>query len=228
VVTVVGLAVFSSEIAGLLGAGIVTCDGGDVTSGPDGGEPDAVAAFVILPASTSACVTVYVAEQIICPPGANDVVAGQLGADIAPEPLNDPSTTVGLFNVTLPVFVTTNEYVITRPTVNEAASDGDADFTMLIAAAGVIVTFALDGGDVTVPPVGEVPDAVAVFVTFPASTSACVVEYDAVHVTDAPGANDAAPAGQLTADNVPVPENAVSPTDTFANVTLPVFVTTNE
>ena len=170
--TAVGLAVFSSEIDGSLGAGIVTCDGGDVMAGPDGGVPVAVASFVTLPASTSACVTVYVAEQIICAPGSNDAVAGQLGADIAPEPLNEPSLTVGLVNVTFPVFVTTNEYVISRPTVNEAASDGDADFTIVIAGSGAIVTFASDCGEVTVAPVGEVPVAVAEFVTCPAFASA--------------------------------------------------------
>ena len=47
-----------------------------------------------------------------------------------------------------------------------------------------------------------------------------------MHVTWAPGAKLAAPAGQETADIVPDPENAVSFTVTGANVTLPVLVTT--
>lgn len=110
---VAGDADFSRAIDGLSGAGIVTWDGGEVTEPPDGVVPDAVAAFVMLPASTSACVSVYVAVHVIWPPGANDVVTGQLGADIVPDPLNDPSATVGFVNVTLPVLVTTKEYVIT-------------------------------------------------------------------------------------------------------------------
>jgi hypothetical protein len=51
---------------------------------------------------------------------------------------------------------------------------GFADFTIVIAGAGAAVTVELDGGDVTSPPVGGVPVAVAVFVTEPASTSAWV------------------------------------------------------
>jgi hypothetical protein len=52
---------------------------------------------------------VYVAVQVICAPEANDGVAGQLGADIVPEPLNAPSVTVGFVSVTLPELVTRNE-----------------------------------------------------------------------------------------------------------------------
>nr|WP_238579612.1 hypothetical protein [Agreia bicolorata] len=128
--------------------------------------------------------------------------------------------------VTLPVFVNTNEYVIVSPTFPACA--GSADFTIVKPGAGFAVTTALDGGDVTGVPSGGVPVDVAVFVIEPASTSACVATYDAVHVTDAPGANDAAPAGHVTAGAVPVPENAVSATVTSVIVTLPVFVTTNE
>ena len=47
-----------------------------------------------------------------------------------------------------------------------------------------------------------------------------------MQVTWAPGAKLAAAAGHDTADRVPDPENAVSFTDTDANVTFPVFVTT--
>ena len=71
-------------------------------------------------------------------------------------------------------------------------------------------------------PTGGVPDAVAVFTTEPASTSACVTRYEAVHVVDAPGANDAT--GHVTADR---PGNG-SATPTEVSVTFPVFVTTNE
>ena len=48
----------------------------------------------------------------------------------------------------------------------------------------------------------------------------------AVQVTDAPGASEAAPSGHVMTGTVPVPENAVSLTFTFFNVTGPVFVTT--
>ena len=47
-----------------------------------------------------------------------------------------------------------------------------------------------------------------------------------MHVVDAAGANVVT--GHDTADNVPVPENAVSFTVTPCNVTLPVLVTRNE
>ena len=112
--------------------------------------------------------------------------------------------------------------------MNDAASDGDADFTNEIDGAGVTVTFADDGCDTGSNPDGGVPVAVAVFVILPASTSACVATYVAVQVTLAPGANDAAPVGQIISGDVPVPENAVSVTVAFVNVTLPVFFTKNE
>ena len=49
---------------------------------------------------------------------------------------------------------------------------GAADFAMVSAGAGVAVTVAADGGEVTVEPRGVIPDAVAVSWTDPASTSA--------------------------------------------------------
>jgi hypothetical protein len=49
-----------------------------------------------------------------------------------------------------------------------------ADFTTLSPAAGVAVTVADAGGEVTAGPVGGVPDAVAEFLTNPAFISACV------------------------------------------------------
>ena len=57
-VMVVGVADFTTVIAGLSGAGMVTVDGGDTTGGPEGGLPVVVAVFVMLPASTSAWVSV--------------------------------------------------------------------------------------------------------------------------------------------------------------------------
>src|SRR6478736_401047 len=94
-----------------------------------------------------------------------------------------------------------------------------ADFTRPIDAAvdtGVSVEL---GGDVTGPPVGGVPVAVASLWTMPASTSAWVITYgaEATHVVVAPGASG--PAGQLTAPTFE------SLTDTLVSVTGPVFVT---
>ena len=47
--------------------------------------------------------------QVICAAGCNDGVAGQLTVDIVPEPVNEPSATVGFVSVTLPLLVTRNE-----------------------------------------------------------------------------------------------------------------------
>ncbi len=49
---------------------------------------------------------------------------------------------------------------------------GDADFTTDSDAVCVADTAALDGSEVAVMPLGPVPEAVAVFVTEPASMSA--------------------------------------------------------
>ena len=100
-------------------------------------------------------------------------------------------------------------------------------FTTVIAGAWLAVTVAVDGGEVigVVEPDG-VPDAVAVFVTVPASMSACVTAYVAVQLSEAPAANVVD--GQSIADKVPVPENVESSTATSDRSTFPVFVTSNE
>jgi hypothetical protein len=104
--------------------------------------------------------------------GAKDAApGGQVAVDSVPVPENAVSFTITLVSVTLPELVTRNEYVTTSPT---DAVDWEADFTMEIAGEGDAVTDALEGGDVTSPPVGGVPSAVAVFVTEPASMSAWV------------------------------------------------------
>ena len=62
--------------------------------------------------------------------------------------------------------------------------------TSVIAGAGVGAgTVTVDGGEVTGPPAGGVPVAVAVSLTWPLSRSACVTVYVAVHVAEAPGAS---------------------------------------
>jgi hypothetical protein len=125
--------------------------------------------------------------------------------------------------VTLPLFVTTNEYVTVCPAA--VTVDGFADLTTVNAGAGGVGIVTLDGGDVggAVLP-GGVPVAVAVFDTDPESTSVWVRVYDAVQVTCASGISDAAPAGQTGADIDPDPVNAPSVGCTLVNVTLPVFV----
>ena len=185
-----------------------------VTGAPIGGVPLAVAVFTIEPASTSACDTAYDAVHVVDAPGANDAT----GHDTADRPGNGSDTPTAV-SVTLPVFVTTNEYATVWPAA--VTLFGTADFTTPIAGDRVTVTTAESVSD-TGAPTGGVPVAVAVFVTEPASTSACDTAYDAVHVVDAPGANDAT--GHDTADR---PGNG-SDTPTAVNVTLPVFVTTNE
>ena len=81
------------------------------------------------------------------------------------------SLTPTLVNVTLPVFFTRNEYAMVEPA--DIPDGAPADFVSVIAGVRVIgVTTELVA--VTVVPVGDVPVAVAVLFTVPASTSACV------------------------------------------------------
>jgi hypothetical protein len=114
--------------------------------------------------------------QVTCAPGANDAApAGHTGTGGVPLPVKALSSTVTLVRVTLPVLVTTNEYVIVWPGVNECGESGDADLTTVNAGVGGAVTVAESGGEVSgVLEPGGVPCAVAVFVIVPASTSACV------------------------------------------------------
>ena len=82
----------------------------DVTAGPDGGVPLAVAVFAMAPEFTSACEMVRVAVHVVDAPGAS-VVTGHDTADI-PGNGSDTATDV---NVTLPVLVTRNENVCVSP-----------------------------------------------------------------------------------------------------------------
>ena len=82
----------------------------DVTDGPDGGVPDAVAVLLIDPAFTLACVIALMAVHVVDAPGAN-VVDGQLIAD---RPASG-SVMLTEVRVTLPVLVTRNENVCTSP-----------------------------------------------------------------------------------------------------------------
>src|SRR5262249_45166686 len=170
-------------------AGIVTVDDSD-TSVSSGAVPVAVPMFVMKPRSTSACVVVYVAVQVLGEPGRR-TGCGNVTAD---NPGNR-STTRTAEKSTLPALTTRYEYVIVVP--GAVISTTFADLVMPIAgtcAAGIV---RLDSS-VTAVPLGGVPVAVPVFVMLPAFTSACVVVYVAVHVMDAPGAS--AVSGQFTLD----------------------------
>nr|WP_234327257.1 hypothetical protein [Streptomyces sp. NRRL WC-3742] len=94
-------------IAGFGGLGTSVREGGDTGGGPLGGVPVAVAAFVTLPASTSAWVTEYIAVQVTFAPGAMDFEAsGHVMAGFVPVPEKLVSFTVTSARVTLPVLVT--------------------------------------------------------------------------------------------------------------------------
>ncbi len=151
---------------------MVTSDGGDTGGWPWGGVPVAVAELVTVPASTSACVIVYVASQVTAAAGARVAApAGHTTSERSPVPVNAPSSTCTSVSGTLPVFVTRNEYVISSPTAYSAAT-GDADFTTVIAGAcGTNSTVASAGGlrptlvmlsgpFVNVPATGEVTSTV--------------------------------------------------------------------
>ena len=71
--------------------------------------PLAVAVLTTDPASTSACVSVYVFVQVVVAPGASELT-GQLTVPTF------GSVTPTLVSVTLPVFFTRNEYAIVAPT----------------------------------------------------------------------------------------------------------------
>ena len=108
---------------------------------------------------------------------------------------------------------------------------GRADLTTVMDGDWVVVTVAVDGGDVIAGPVGGVPFTVAEFLIVPALKSAAVEVYVAVHViVDAapvPAAVSVVP-GHVTAGTGPAGAVKVSAMDTPVRVTLPVLVTTNE
>ena len=87
------------EVAGTVAESV------SVTGGPLGGVPAAVPVFTMEPASTSACVTVYDAVQVVDPEGAKV----DTGHDTTDKPGNGSVTATEL-KVTLPVLVTKNEY----------------------------------------------------------------------------------------------------------------------
>ena len=81
-----------------------------VTLAPDGGVAVAVAVFAIAPASTSDCVTVYVAVAVTDCPGARvpEVPDGHVPSVIADRPTSG-SVMRAAVSVTLPELVSRNE-----------------------------------------------------------------------------------------------------------------------
>ena len=205
-----GVAVLATVIDGLEEADTVT-ESEPVTAAPVGGVPVAVAVFTTEPASTSDWVTVYVAEHVVVPAGANVVV----GQDTADKPASG-SLTPTPDNDTLPVLVTKNEYETDSPAA--VTLFGVADLSTVIDGKDVAVTVT-ESWAVTAAPVGGVPLAVAVFEIVPASMSAWVTVYVAEQVVVAAGAK--VMTGQVTA----VRPGSGSLTAIPVRVTLPVFVT---
>ena len=135
-----------------------------------------VAVFVILPASTSDCVIVYVAVPVAVPPGA--MVLGVNARFVTPSFV---SVIVGFVNVTLPVLVAVKVYVMISPAFKPAVEE--AVFTSAIfpvCANGVIVGLSdvlllLSDTSETLRLEGSFALTVAVFVILPAFISACVI-----------------------------------------------------
>jgi hypothetical protein len=171
-VTVVVDAVFSMVSAGVCVAVTVTWVDVAVTGVVEpAGTADAVAVSLIVPLSRSACVTEYVPLQVTEAVGASVPDGQVMVAAVAGE--TALSTTVGVATVTLPVFVTTTEYVMVWPTAFTVV--GEALFVTEIEGDCVAVTVTWDDVAVTgVVEVTGVADAVAVSLIEPVSMSACV------------------------------------------------------
>ena len=101
--TVAGELVLSTVMVRTGGA-VTVAESVAVTAAPTGGVPVTVAVLVNDPASTSACVTVYDAVQVVDAPGAK-VATGHTTADRP----GSGSATATDESVTLPVLVTRNE-----------------------------------------------------------------------------------------------------------------------
>ena len=125
---VAGVADLASVIAGVRGI-VTVAAASSVTFEPFGATAFTLAVFAIEPASTSACVDVYVAVQVVEAPGASELT----GHEIGDNPTCGSVTTTDA-SVTLPVFVTTNEYVI--GTFAWLTVAGAADFCRSIDAIG--------------------------------------------------------------------------------------------
>ena len=219
-VSVVNADDLANDSAGVWVIGVLVDDGAEVTSGPDGGVPFAVAVLLIDPALTSAWVMVRVAVQVVDAPGAS-VGDGQLML----ERPTSGSVMVTDVRVTLPVLVTRNENVWVSPSdapagaVSVVMATDLVSVMVLVWLIGVAVDELLD---VMAGPLGGVPVADAVLMIDPAFTSVWVMVRVAVQVVEAPGANVVA--GQVMADRPGIGSLMLRP----VSVTLPVLDTANE
>jgi len=151
----------------------VAIDGDDVTVDPSGALPTATAVSVIDPWFRSVWVTVYVAVQTSEAPGASDDCGHVIADRFAAEDGALCVSMIAMFLiVTLPVFLTANEYVTCAPTVETVV--GLAVFSTDSDGFWVAVIVIVEPGDVVVPPPGVFPLAVAVSMIDPLSISACV------------------------------------------------------
>jgi hypothetical protein len=112
-VIVAGVADLTTDNDGLCVAVTDAVDAADVTAGPVGGVPEAVAELPIEPALKSAAVAVYDAVQVVdevAPvPAAVNVVDGHVMLSAGPAGAVNVSATETPVRVTLPVLLTTNE-----------------------------------------------------------------------------------------------------------------------
>jgi hypothetical protein len=170
--TSVTTADFTNDSPGVWVTGVSVLLGGEVTAPPDGDLPPAVAVLETTPASTSAWViTCGPAVHVVLAPGANDVT----GHDTTPA---EGSATTTEVTVTVPVFVTLNDQAMVSPrSVAPFALTSVTTADLVSPSPGVWDTgvSVLLGGEVTAPPDGDLPPAVAVLETTPASTSAWVI-----------------------------------------------------
>ena len=127
------------------------------------------------------------------------------------------------WSVLLPELVTVKEYVIVEPAV---APFGTPDFTRWMPGSNGSTTVSPSLSS-TEAPVGGVPTTDTSLTTDPASTSACVIVYGAVAVTDCPGASVWAAPGQAATLIGPSPGSG-SAMAMSSRVTLPVLVTRKE
>ncbi len=128
----VGMPACLSKLRLGLAATSVSVESVAVTGDPVGGVPDAVAVLATWPASMSACVSVYVAEQVVDSSGSS-VVTGQTTVPTL------PSATAASLSVTLPVFVTTNSYVIVEPALVPLGVPACLS-SVTLGAAGTVVS----------------------------------------------------------------------------------------
>ena len=187
-----------------------------LTFSPFGSFPVAVTLFVMLPLSTSAWVTSYVAVAVAVAaavsPGAIVVLSS------APSWMpGSGSVSVRSFTVWFPVFVTVIVYVIVSPTATLASLS--AFFVTVSAGFPFSVSTVQSSSSDTSLPCGSSPAAVALLSIFPASTSFWATVYVAVAVAVSSGASVVA----LSAPSVTPSSTSVSSSP--LTVTLPMFFT---